>query len=299
MYADFKSKYLTGMEAIDQPPKSITSPSSVVSHNFILRAGTYVFFKTSSGVLADQGVRNALVAGTNVPSIISSLDYPTVAVNEPFLLGQFSYNPAYKQATFNPVYAKNLLISGGWTTVKNGVRFKGSQPLTFTLTADNTYESRLVTGELKSQWQKLGVLLNVQLLDSSDFTTSLSYHQYDAVLTSITIGSDPDVFVYWDSSQATTNTANRDNFSEFNDPVGDESLQGGRISLLPALRAIKYQPFLQEWQDKSPALGLYQPRLLYLTNGAVSGLDANVLNSPVDRLNNVQNWEIREAKVTY
>jgi len=298
MLADFKSKDLSGIEAAEQPKSSILNSSGVVTHNLILRAATMVFFKTSVGVLSDQNVRNALVEGTDVPSIISNLNYPTIAVNEPFLIGQYAYNPQFKQSSYNLTNAINTLNADGFTTIKNGIRYKANQPLSFTLSANNTLEARQVTNELKSQWKKLGVLLNVQLLASSDFATTLSYHQYDAVLTSITIGSDPDVFVYWDSSQANTSSVNRDNFSEFNDGIADESLQGGRISLLPALRAIKYQTFLGEWQKQSPALGLYQPRLLYLTNGPVNGLDYNVINSPVDRLNNVQNWEIREAKVT-
>jgi len=64
------------------------------------------------------------------------------------------------------------------------------------------------------------------------------------------------------------------------------------------LRAIKYKPFLQAWQQDAPALGLYQPRVLYLTNGEVAGLSDATLNTATDRLNNVQNWQIREARVT-
>ncbi|HUA13048.1 MAG TPA: ABC transporter substrate-binding protein [Candidatus Sulfotelmatobacter sp.] len=298
MFADFKSKYLTGMETTDLPPKNITNAGSIVEHSIILRAETMVFFKTSSGILSSQGVRNALVAGTNVPAIVDSLGYPTVEVNEPFLKSQYTYNPNYAQSSYNPATAVNLLNANGWTTIKNGIRYSGNQPLSFTLTAANTYENRLVTNQLKQQWGRLGVLLNVQLLSSSDFATTLSFHQYDAALTSITIGTDPDVYVYWSSTQANATGSDNYNFSEFQDPVADQSLQAGRVSLSPALRAVNYGPFLQEWQAKSPALGLYQPRLLYLTNGPVNGLDANVLNSPVDRLNNVQNWEIRQAKVT-
>jgi peptide/nickel transport system substrate-binding protein len=156
----------------------------------------------------------------------------------------------------------------------------------------------MVSNELKAYWQKLGVQMNVQLLDSADYQSALSYHDYDAILAAISIGKDPDVFVYWDSSQADVRSASRLNFSEFDNAQADESLESGRTRLEPALRVIKYQSFLQVWQQQAPALGLYQPRLLYLTHGNVSGLTATTLSSPTDRFNNVQNWEIREAKVT-
>jgi hypothetical protein len=38
--------------------------------------------------------------------------------------------------------------------------------------------------------------------------------------------------------------------------------------------------------------------MLYLTNGSLAGFDAQTLNSAPDRFNNVQNWEIRQGKVT-
>ena len=144
----------------------------------------------------------------------------------------------------------------------------------------------------------LGVKLDVQLQDSSDFQSTINYHSYDAVLNGISIGVDPDVFVYWDSSQADPRSSHRLNLSEYKNGTADSALESGRTRIDPGLRVIKYKPFLQEWQKDAPAIGLYQPRLLYLTNGPVAGLSENPITSPTDRFINVQNWQIREAKVT-
>jgi ABC-type transport system substrate-binding protein len=114
----------------------------------------------------------------------------------------------------------------------------------------------------------------------------------------ISIGADPDVFVYWDSSQADIRASNRLNFSEYKNATADTSLETGRTRTDPALRTIKYRPFLQAWQQDYPALGLYQPRLLYLTSGTVGGLHDTVVNTPANRYNNVTNWEVRQARVT-
>jgi ABC-type transport system substrate-binding protein len=258
-----------------------------------------VFFKTSSGVLSDSSVRQALVYGANVPNIISNLGYQTVPVREPLLIGQLAYNPTYLQAGYNQVDANNTLNSDGWIYAKGQqYRSKSNQQLSFTLTAENSTENQMVTSKLQKDWKKIGVKMNLQLLDPIDFQDALSLHNYDAVLAGISIGVDPDVFVYWDSSQADIRSANRLNLSEYKNPTADTSLEAGRTRLGPALRVIKYQPFLQAWQQDNPALGLYQPRLLYLTNGKVGGLDNEMLTIPTDRFNNVQNWEIQEAKVT-
>jgi ABC-type transport system substrate-binding protein len=138
----------------------------------------------------------------------------------------------------------------------------------------------------------------VQYLGAVDFQNALTYHDYSALLNGISIGIDPDVFVYWASSQASISATNDLNFSEFKNTTADTALEAGRTRLNPQLRTIEYEPFLQTWQEEAPALGLYQPRLLYLTNGPVNGLQAGPIVSSADRFNDVQNWEIRQAKVT-
>jgi hypothetical protein len=85
--------------------------------------------------------------------------------------------------------------------------------------------------------------------------------------------------------------------SEYKSSQADEALEAGRTRFDPALRAIKYEPFLQAWQTDAPALGLYQPRFLYITREPVSGLTEQSINSAADRFDNVVNWEILTGKV--
>jgi peptide/nickel transport system substrate-binding protein len=283
---------------LTEAPPSILKNRFAVQHSLALQAANMVFFKTSSGVLADKQVRQALVQAANVPNIIANLGYSTHAVREPLLTGQLGYDSSLAQAGFNLAAAKQLLDADGWVAGKGGQRSKAGQPLAFTLSAADTPENRTVTRELQQQWRALGVQAHVQLQGTADFQSTLAYHSYDAVLYGISIGTDPDVFVYWDSSQADIRSANRLNLSEWKNPTADTSLEAGRTRLDSALRVIKYKPFLQAWQQDAPALGLYQPRLLYLTNGPVHGLTNSSINTPQDRFANIQNWEIREAKVT-
>lgn len=294
----FKAGQLTAVEGLTDVPPQLKHQSDMMQYSLTLRAATMVFFKTSSGILADQQLRQALVQGANVPQIISDLGYPARAVREPLLAGQLAYDPTLTQAGFNPIAAAQQLTADGWITGRGGVRYKADQPLSFTLTVADNPDYHVVAGQLQQQWQTLGVKLNVQYLQPSDFQNALTNHDYDAILDGISIGVDPDVFVYWDSSQADIRSPERLNLSEWSNPTADTALESGRTRLDPALRVVKYKPFLQAWQQAAPALGLYQPRLLYLTNGPVSGLTEQPITSVTDRLFNVQNWEIRQAKVT-
>lgn len=294
----FESGQLNGIEGLVSVPKKISQMKNVVVHNLILTAGVYVFFKTTGPILSDANVRTALVEATSVPNIINKLGYPTHQVNEPLLEGQLAYNPKYKEPSYNLSNANNILNQDGWILAKNGLRYKNNQPLSFNLLVSNNSEYVRVAKELKSFWSKIGVDLNIINLDQTDFNNALQTHQYDSILYGISIGTDPDVFVYWDSSQASITSTTHLNLSEYSNPTADESLEEGRTRLNPALRVIKYEGFLAAWQKDLPALGLYQPRNLYITNGPLYGITNSEINSAAGRLNNVNNWEIDESKVT-
>ncbi|HEY1835470.1 MAG TPA: ABC transporter substrate-binding protein [Candidatus Saccharimonadales bacterium] len=298
MLSNFGNHELTAMVGLDELPKNLADNSSVQTYQMPLTAGTYVFFKTSQGVLADTKVRQALVLGADTPKLVGKLGYPAMPVDEPLLRGQLGYNSTYAQSGYNSAVAAAVLSADGWIPGANGIRYKHGQPLTFNLFAQNTAEYTMVTNTLAQEWRSLGVDMQVHLQTAANLQPTLESHGYDALLYGISIGVDPDVFAYWDSSQADIRAASRLNFSEWSNPTVDAALDAGRTRTDPAERVVKYQPFLQAWQQDAPALGLYQPRFLYVTRGRVFGLTEHQINTDTDRYNNVQNWEIRESPRT-
>lgn len=295
---NFQQNQLNAMVGLTSVPSGVSGEENLQTYSLPLTGADMVFFKTSSGVLADTTVRQALVQAINVNGIILGLGYPAIPVREPLLNGQLGYNPAYQQQSNNPAAAAQLLQQDGWVPGANGLRTKAGQPLSFNLYAADDSESRYVTSALQKQWRAVGVDVNVILQADSDLQNTVAYHTYDALLYGISIGVDPDVFAYWDSSQASPGSSTWLNLSEYKSATADESLEAGRTRFDPTLRAIKYQPFLQAWQNDDPALGLYQPRFLYITHSPVGGLSEHPINTATDRFDNVVNWEIRTGKVT-
>lgn len=277
-------------------PSALKSSDSVMSYNYLLTAANMVFFRHSNPVLADPAVRKALVQAADVPGIIKVLGYPTYPVRGPFLLGKIGYDPALVQPPFDKKAAEAALDAAGWVKGRNGLRVKGAVPLSFKLQAQDTPENRLVTTRLQEDWSSIGVRADMQLRSPENLQRIISNQNYDALLYGISIGADSDVFVYWHSSQ-TGPRSNRLNFSEFKNKAADTSLEGGRTRADPTLRQVKYKPFLQAWQQDTPALGLYQPRYLYVTRGPVFGLAPRAINNETDRYNTVNEWQIRQASI--
>lgn len=297
MIASFKRQEINAMVGLSSVPPEIAG-SNYRAYGMPLTASVMTFFKMNEGVLADVNVRKALVQATDTSAVIKALGYPVIPVNEPLLRGQLAYNPAYAQASFNPGAAQGLLESQGWKVGTDGYRHKAADTLGFKLYYHDDAEYPVVARTLAWQWKQIGVKVDLKPLADADFQTAVAYHSYEALLYGESVGVDPDVYVYWDSTQADIRASNRLNLSEYKSVSADAALEAGRTRLNPALRTVKYQSFLQAWQADVPALGLYQPRFLYITRGPVFGLDEHKLNSETDRLNNVNQWMIRQVQTS-
>lgn len=296
LYESFRNQDVTAMVAPQDPPKDIVKAKNVRSHDLPLAAANMVFFKTTSGVLSDKIVRQALVGVADTDQVIRILGGKLLPVREPLLEGQVGYNASLQQLRTDISQANTMLDKAGWKMQPNGVRAKKGMPLTFKLFAQDTDEYRTVTDLLKRQWKKIGVDMQVYLQSASELQPTVAYHSYDALLYGISIGADPDVFVYWNSSQADVRSASRLNFSEYKSAAADSALEAGRTRTTAALRAIKYRSFLSAWREDAPALGLYQPKVTYVTHGKVYNFADGSLVTDVDRFNNVSDWMIRTVR---
>jgi peptide/nickel transport system substrate-binding protein len=176
-----------------------------------------------------------------------------------------------------------------------GHRTKAGKALVFKLYAEDSSENAIVTRRLQQQWKKIGVDAQVFLQSDADLPTTVANHSYDALLYGISLGVDPDEYVYWHSKQADVRSPSRLNFSEYSSAIGDSALEAGRTRTDLTLRSIKYQPFLQAWQQDAPALGLYQPYFTYVTRGQVYGFSERTLTQATDRFNTVQDWMVRRV----
>lgn len=295
----FEKHELSAVIGFDEVPQALQDEDGLRRYNLLLTAEVMVFFKNTNPLFADAKVRRAFVHATNIVQAMGNLSYATVPVREPLMKGQLGYNSVFHQSGFDQGVAAQLFDEAGWRVGPDGFRAKDGVRLGFQLTTQEGGEYDRVARELQQQWRAIGADVEIVTVpDGATFQSTLANHSYEALLYGISIGPDPDVFVYWHSSQADVLAPVRLNFSEYKSAQADAALEAGRTRADPALRAVKYAPFLQAWQADAPALGLYQPRVLYLTRQQVFGLNEHPINSDADRLTNVHNWMIRTTYKT-
>lgn len=295
LVADFRDRTITAIVGLDQVPETLEDDGYAKIHTATVTAEVMAFFRTDGDLLKDKTVRQALVRSVNPSQVVSVLAHPTVLADSPLLKGQLGHDPRYSQLGFDVVRAKRLLDQAGWKQAADGgIRTKGNTPLAVRLVAQSTPEFTSVTAELQKAWRAVGVDVQVSLVDAEEVQTIARDRNYDILLYGISIGPDPDVFAYWHSTQSDPRSGSRLNFSHYKSPVVDNALEAGRSREDPALRVAKYKPFLEVWRVDAPALALYQPQFVYITNIPIYGFDKRVVNTGADRFADVHQWMIRQ-----
>ncbi len=294
LIAAFKKKELTAAAGLSVLPEDFRDRADITDYNVPLTSQVLVFLKTSSDILQDKKVRQALAFSTDTAKILESIGRPVLPSRAPLLNTHVGYDPAVVQNTGDIEKAKQLLNEAGWLADASGKRSKDKRPLNFSLYTQENSTYNYVAQSLKQQWQAVGVDLTIRQQSDDDLQTTLAFHNYDALLYGIALGPDPDVFAYWHSSQADIRSPNRLNFSEYRSPQADTALEAGRTRSDAIIRGIKYRPFLEAWRNDVPAIALYQPRYLYLVRGKLANFQPFSLNNGADRYSNVEDWLIRE-----
>jgi peptide/nickel transport system substrate-binding protein len=295
MLTAFNKKQISAMSGLETVPDKIATDKNLQIYVTPLTTAVMTFFNTTTPVLSDLNVRRALVLGTNRSQLNSLFEHPVLLVDGPLLKGQLGYDHKLVEPKYNPVAANALLEKNGWIKNADGIRQKGSQKLTFVLSAQDSPNYTKTAQFLQNQWSNLGVNLQVRYYDREELQASIvANHDYEALLYGIGEGVDPDVFAYWDSSQASITSQGHLNLSEYKSTPSDRAIEAARTRADPKVRAVKYKIFLAQWIKDLPAMGLYQPDYLYISRGPVFNYERKSANSGVDRFYNVHNWMVRQ-----
>lgn len=295
MISAFNKKQLNAMRELETVPDSLKNDKTIHIYRTPMTSEVVAFFNNSNPILGNIPVRQALVSGVDRSQIPSLTEFPVKLADEPLLSTQLGYDPAARELPHNLKLANATLDKGGWARGADGIRAKSGQHLQLTLAAQDTPEYTKVAQFLQRQWGALGVRVNVNYYSTDDLqNTIIADHEYDILLYGISLGVDPDVFAYWDSSQASVSSQGHLNLSEYKSKTVDQALEGARTRSDPNTRTVKYKIFLSQWSKDAPALALYQPNYIYISRGPIFNYKHTEINASSDQYSNVNEWMIRQ-----
>lgn len=282
-------------------------PRGIVRHAIPLDSYTMLTFNLRDGPLADQALRRALAEGLDKDALIKqALGGQAVRLDTPILPGWWAAAQDVTWYSYAPKIAADALTALGYTLQSDGVRAKDGRPLALTLITDDASDRQLVAQEIARQWGALGVKVTVEQLDSPTLQQRLSEHTFTMALHGWRrLGSDPDVYELWHSSQASQG----DNYAGLQDDQIDELLANARKDLDISARSASYAAFQRRWVELAPSITLYQPLFVYAVSNQLGGLNFDVASgTPADiassglligredRFRNVARWFLESAR---
>lgn len=151
----------------------------------------------------------------------------------------WAYNPDVKEYNFDQSRAKELL---------------GEEKIDHLNLSINNRELLTSAENIKSAWQEtLGIPVSISIENQIDI------NNYETLLTYGAITKDPDQYLFWHSTQTSTN------ITKLNDARIDKLLEEGRQTSDQIERKKIYQDFQTYLLEESPAIFLYYPTVYTIT----------------------------------
>lgn len=254
-----------------------------------------IFFNPESApVLADKAVRQALAYGIDRAQIIKNVESGhAVQLNSPIPDGFIGHDPSVVGYNFDVSKAAATLKADGFADAdKNGILEKNGQPLILTLTYQDDSRAAATAQLIRDNWRLLGVNVILKPVPVENFVqTIIRPRDYQVLLFGQDLGSDPDPYLYWHSSQTKDPGLN---LSLFYDKDIDNNLESARTTTNDKKVIGYYLNFQKAFNDLVPAILLYQPTYMYLLDTKIKGVNTDMLiSSPSDRFTTISNWYIK------
>ncbi len=147
---------------------------------------------------------------------------------------------------------------------------------------------------LKGQWKALGVDVEIKRFDISALESDIIKKRgYDMLLFGEVLGSIPDPYPFWHSTQKKDPGLN---LALYENKNIDKILEEARQILDPTLRNQKYEEFQNLLIDDAPVVFLSNPDYIYFISKEVKGVEVEKIVDPSKRFIGIENWYINTKR---
>ncbi|MFA6422293.1 MAG: peptide ABC transporter substrate-binding protein [Candidatus Buchananbacteria bacterium] len=264
---------------------------------------TALFFNQSKNeLLKSDYIRQALAMAVDKNKLVNEvLKGDGRIIDTPTLPG-IEDNPDIKKYNYDPQAAAELLEKNGWqmtaTTTNDGIteqmRQKKNWPLEITLTTIDQPQNVAIANLIKQSWAQIGVKTNLQIVEKAKILQDvINPRKYEVLLFGESMGSDPDAFPFWHSSQ---NEYPGLNLAIFSNKTVDTLLEDARKINDWDQRKQKYWEFQKIVSEQLPAIFLFNPTYIYPQDKKIKGFSVSGISGPADRFANISQWYVKVKK---
>lgn len=179
--------------------------------------------------------------------------------------------------------------SRAWTLAKT------KETLTVTLKTSNVPELKAVATAVKSEWEALGVPVDVELYEPGDLTQNvIRPRDYGALLFGMVVGRDRDLYAFWDSKEVQDPGLN---IAMYSNSKVDALLEKTRAESDPSAVTDDLNQIESLVSADYPAAFTHAPDFLYSIPASLRGIELPQITAPSDRFATVADWYLRTEAV--
>ncbi|HVX90691.1 MAG TPA: peptide ABC transporter substrate-binding protein [Candidatus Paceibacterota bacterium] len=194
--------------------------------------------------------------------------------------------------------AAQVLTHAGWVYDPDAREWKlakSSEVLSVTLKTSNVPELKAVATEIQSDWQQLGVPVDIELYEPGDLTQNvIRPRAYGALLFGMVIGNDHDLYAFWDSAERSDPGLN---IAMYSNKTVDTLLEKARGESDPAALTDDLTQINADIAADYPAAFTHAPDFLYTVPNGLQGVVLPQITSPSDRFAAVTGWYLETERV--
>ncbi|MBR3257267.1 hypothetical protein IKG02_03210 [Candidatus Saccharibacteria bacterium] len=282
---DIKSAIKSGSatataELLPTDSKEISS-KTIYEKQTKINSGVFLFMNTRNGALKNKSLRKAIQSGLDVNEVRSTIG-DEQPLDYPILKSQLELETWPELPALDVESARNIVSS--------------SEEKTLNLVTINTGYFPSLAEDISGQLESLGFKVNLQTYDpGQEFVVNvIANRSYDLLIYEIELGANPDLLVYYHSSQANQSGLN---LSNYNSSIADDMILSARETADLNQKKQKYEAFLKRWIEDAPSIGLYQVNMSYYFDKNVKPFSEDVtLVSPTDRFVDVKYWGVEKTR---
>lgn len=195
----------------------------------------------------------------------------------------------------NIAEAKSILDREGWVMQENGTRTKAGQTLSFSISTGDAIELQKAVGVIQKNLKEVGISVDIKVFEIGNLNQSvIRPREYEALFFGQIVSSESDLFAFWHSSQRNDPGLN---ISSYTNSKVDGLLERIISSTNQEEKNKHFKDLEDEIKKDYPAVFIYSPDFIYLTDERVQNINIDKITLPSERLSHINDWYIRTEKV--
>jgi peptide/nickel transport system substrate-binding protein len=291
-----KNKEIEGIGFLPKEFRGTIKNKDLNFYSFELPKYTALFFNPKNNeILKDKNIRQALAFGIEREKIVKEvLKDEGKIIDGPILPEFLGFNPDIKKYNFDPQKVAELLDKAEWKLL-DGQRKNKDKNLEVTLTTVDQTENYKAVELIKNNWESFGIKVNLQIIPANRIQREIiKPRAYEILLFSEILGSDPDPFPFWHSSQIGDPGLN---LATLANRHIDQLLEEARKTSDREERRMKYIQFQNLLAEEMPAIFLYNQTYSYVNDKKIKGIELKRIIVPSDRFTEIEKWYIKTKRI--